>query len=74
MIEKELRYRRLAGEIEAASLKARSGGPIDEPEDYALPHWAGILPLRLTHGEPRPDTGVSGLPGYLRAAVTGVTG
>lgn len=27
------------------SVKARTGGPIDEPEDLDLPHWAGVLPL-----------------------------
>ena len=38
-----------------ASAKVRSGPPIDEDEDYALPHWAGVLPLSLTAGVPIPD-------------------
>ena len=27
----------------------------DEPEDYALPIWAGVIPLTLTPGTPEPD-------------------
>ena len=30
-----------------ASAKARSGPPVDEPEDMDLPVWAGVVPLRL---------------------------
>jgi uncharacterized protein len=54
------------------SAKVRAKGVGDEPEDYALPHWAGVVPLRVVAGEPEPDAGVEGVPGYLRA-VTGVT-
>jgi nitroimidazol reductase NimA-like FMN-containing flavoprotein (pyridoxamine 5'-phosphate oxidase superfamily) len=57
--------------VEVAA-KVRNGPVGDEPEDYALPHWAGILPMRITYGEPTPDTGVTGVPEYLRV-VTGVT-
>jgi len=38
-----------------ASAKVRTGPPIDEDEDYALPHWAGVLPLALAAGSPVPD-------------------
>jgi len=31
--------------IDEASAKVRVGPPVDEDEDYALPVWAGILPL-----------------------------
>ena len=41
--------------IDEASAKLRSGGPLDDEEDYALPVWAGHLPLSLTPGEPVPD-------------------
>lgn len=41
--------------IDEASAKARVGGPVDAPEDYALPVWAGEVPLRLTAGSPMPD-------------------
>jgi uncharacterized protein len=32
--------------IDEASAKVRLGPPVDEQEDYALPVWAGILPLQ----------------------------
>jgi uncharacterized protein len=38
-----------------SSAKLRTGGPIDDDEDYALPIWAGTIPLTLTPGEPIPD-------------------
>ena len=38
-----------------ASAKTRSGGPVDEPEDYALPIWAGVIPIATTYGVPIPD-------------------
>ena len=33
-------------QIDEASAKVRVGPPVDEEEDYALPVWAGILPLQ----------------------------
>ena len=41
--------------ITEASAKIRSGPPIDDEEDYALPCWAGVVPLALTAGAPVPD-------------------
>ena len=38
-----------------ASVKIRTGGPKDEPEDLGLDVWAGVLPVALTFGEPQPD-------------------
>src|SRR3954454_18018365 len=38
--------------IEEASVKRRTGGPVDDDEDMDLPVWAGVLPLRLAAGEP----------------------
>jgi uncharacterized protein len=38
-----------------ASVKVRSGPPVDEPEDYELDVWAGVLPAALTFGAPQPD-------------------
>jgi nitroimidazol reductase NimA-like FMN-containing flavoprotein (pyridoxamine 5'-phosphate oxidase superfamily) len=38
-----------------ASAKVRTGPPIDDEEDYALPIWAGVLPLRVEPGTPEPD-------------------
>ena len=50
-----LATRVLAVSLEEASLKTRAGGPKDDEEDYALPCWAGVLPLRTAAGEPVPD-------------------
>ena len=38
-----------------ASAKIRTGPPLDDEEDYALPIWAGVVPLRLEAGEPIKD-------------------
>jgi nitroimidazol reductase NimA-like FMN-containing flavoprotein (pyridoxamine 5'-phosphate oxidase superfamily) len=57
----------LALPIDEASAKIRTGGPVDDAEDYALPVWAGVLPLTLTPGEPIADGGVSrDAPEYLK--------
>ena len=40
--------------IDEASAKIRTGPPIDDEEDYALPVWAGVLPVRTVIGEPEP--------------------
>jgi len=45
----------LAFEIEEATAKVRTGPPVDDEEDYALPVWAGVVPLALTTGTPVPD-------------------
>jgi nitroimidazol reductase NimA-like FMN-containing flavoprotein (pyridoxamine 5'-phosphate oxidase superfamily) len=38
----------IAVTIETASAKVSSGMPDDEDEDYAIPIWAGVLPLEST--------------------------
>ena len=38
-----------------ASAKVRTGGPLDDEEDYALPIWAGVIPFELTPSPPIPD-------------------
>ena len=38
-----------------ASAKVRTGPPLDEEEDYELPVWAGVVPLRLVAGRPIDD-------------------
>lgn len=59
----------LAVALSEVSMKARGGGPVDEPEDLGLPYWAGVVPLRLTPGVPAPQDGVTApVPGYLRPA------
>lgn len=55
--EKELKATTvLEFSIEEASAKMRTGPASDDEEDYALPVWAGILPLRLQAQEPMPDS------------------
>ncbi|MCA2215274.1 bifunctional pyridoxamine 5'-phosphate oxidase family protein/GNAT family N-acetyltransferase [Jidongwangia harbinensis] len=59
----------LALPLTEVSVRARAGGVVDEPEDHALPYWAGVLPLRRVAGPPEPDTGVGAPPpDYLTAA------
>lgn len=41
--------------ITEASAKVRSGGPRDDPADYDLPIWAGVVPLATVPGEPIAD-------------------
>jgi len=41
--------------ITEASAKARTGGPVEAEEDYALPCWAGVVPLALQARAPVPD-------------------
>jgi len=42
-------------ELMEVSAKVRTGPPIDDEEDYAMPVWAGEIPLRLVAGVPIPD-------------------
>ena len=41
--------------IESASAKVRVGPPGDDDEDYALPIWAGVVPITQQAGTPQPD-------------------
>ena len=36
----------------------RTGGPSDEPADYALDVWAGVVPVTTGFGRPEPDPGL----------------
>jgi nitroimidazol reductase NimA-like FMN-containing flavoprotein (pyridoxamine 5'-phosphate oxidase superfamily) len=45
----------LAVPIEEVSAKIRTGPPLDDEEDYALPVWAGVVPLLTRLGEPKDD-------------------
>jgi nitroimidazol reductase NimA-like FMN-containing flavoprotein (pyridoxamine 5'-phosphate oxidase superfamily) len=38
--------------IDEGSAKVRTGDAVDDEEDLGLPVWAGVVPLRLTPGEP----------------------
>lgn len=53
---RELRLTTLMSlKLEDVVAKTRSGPPIDDEADYALPVWAGVLPVRRTLGPPVPD-------------------
>jgi nitroimidazol reductase NimA-like FMN-containing flavoprotein (pyridoxamine 5'-phosphate oxidase superfamily) len=57
-------------DLDEVSAKLRTGGVNDEPEDLALPHWAGLVPLRKGYGAPVADPGLApgtALPDYLSA-------
>jgi uncharacterized protein len=58
----------LALPLEEVSAKVRTGPPLDDEEDYALPMWAGVLPLKMTAQAPLPDPRANPAipaPGYL---------
>jgi nitroimidazol reductase NimA-like FMN-containing flavoprotein (pyridoxamine 5'-phosphate oxidase superfamily) len=59
----------LAVPLEEVSAKVRTGDPKDDDEDYALPVWAGILPLAIVPGDPVPDSRLDpaiAVPGYVK--------
>lgn len=41
--------------IEEGSSKIRTGGAVDDEEDYELPIWAGVIPVSYSIGEVVPD-------------------
>ncbi len=54
--------------IEEASAKVRTGPPVDDELDYALPVWAGVLPLKTEAQPAIPDERLSpgiALPDYI---------
>ena len=53
------------------SVRARTGGVVDDPADLILPHWAGVVPLRRVAGPAETDPAVTApLPGYLAPAAS----
>ncbi len=58
----------LAIRLSEASAKVRTGPPIDDEEDYALPVWAGVLPLGVSASAPVADPRLppgTPVPGYV---------
>lgn len=49
------RTRVIAVDIEDASAKIRAEGVNDEPEDFDLDVWAGVIPLKVVKGTPLPE-------------------
>ena len=60
----------LALPLDEASVKVRTGGPMDEAGDLALDVWAGVLPAAVTFGAPEPDPALRPditVPGHIRS-------
>jgi hypothetical protein len=60
----------IAISVDEATCKSRTGPPGDEEEDYALPVWAGLLPLRQHWGPLEADPGRHAdvdIPDYLES-------
>lgn len=62
----------IAVPIEHAAAKTRTGGPNDDEEDYALPIWAGVVPVSQALGTPQDDGRVAdgaGVPASVKRAI-----
>jgi nitroimidazol reductase NimA-like FMN-containing flavoprotein (pyridoxamine 5'-phosphate oxidase superfamily) len=57
----------LALPLEEVSAKIRTGPPVDDEEDYSLPVWAGVVPVKQQVGEPLPDDRL--LPGISKVEI-----
>jgi uncharacterized protein len=60
----------LAVPLDEASVKVRTGGPKDDPEDYDSAIWAGVLPAALVFGQAAPDPAMTGdipIPAHISA-------
>jgi hypothetical protein len=57
--------------IEKYSLKSRTGGVIDEPEDKELKIWSGVLPLNRSYGdaETAPDSHGVPTPAHIEGII-----
>ena len=57
--------------LEEVSAKVRTGPPADDRDDYLLPFWGGVVPLRTVAGAPESDDGAQRAriapPSYLAA-------
>ena len=65
----------LALPLAEASVKIRDGAVSDEPEDYDLDVWAGLVPARLEFGVPEPDSELRagiGVPEHILRRSAGV--
>ena len=53
--------------LDECSMKARTTGVLDDPDDLDDPAWAGLIPLGVAVGEPLPDEGSTGdtVPGHV---------
>jgi uncharacterized protein len=64
--------------IDEVSAKVRTGGPIDDEEDYALDCWAGVIPIEMRVGaaiaDERLKPGIAPLHGLGQWAEGGAVG
>ncbi len=62
--------------IDEVSAKVRTGGPVDDEDDYALDCWAGVIPIETRIGAAIPDErlkpGVPALDGLAHLPEGGV--
>jgi nitroimidazol reductase NimA-like FMN-containing flavoprotein (pyridoxamine 5'-phosphate oxidase superfamily) len=64
----------LALPLAEASVKVRTGPPVDAPDELGLGVWAGVLPIGLAVGEPVPDPALppgTAVPRHVSDRVTG---
>ena len=64
----------LALPLDEASVKVRTGPAKDEPEDYQLDFWAGVIPVAMSFGPPEPDAAVRpglNVPDHISALAAG---
>lgn len=56
-------------QIESAAAKIRTGDPMDDESDLALPVWSGALPIRSSFGKPITDSHSDNIevPGYFES-------
>ncbi|GAA0800584.1 bifunctional pyridoxamine 5'-phosphate oxidase family protein/GNAT family N-acetyltransferase [Spirilliplanes yamanashiensis] len=65
----------LALPLREVSVRTRTGGVNDDPEDFTLPHWAGVVPVRRVTGVPETDpAATTPLPPYVWTFATPLTG
>lgn len=60
-------------ELDEVVVKVRAGPPVDDEADYALPVWAGVVPIETVVGEPMADPRLAdgtATPRMLRRLVT----
>jgi hypothetical protein len=60
--------------LDEASAKRRAGPVREDEADYALPCWAGVVPLELRAGAAQPDARLlpnTPVPAYLDALARG---
>ncbi len=57
--------------IEKYSLKSRTGGVMDEPEDKELPIWSGVLPLSRVYekAQTAPDSAGIAIPPHIERKI-----